>query len=104
MKESKGKPYKKYLAELKAEVLAIAERQELSLKEIGGRSVAGLFLTGLMDESMKTPEHEKRCDSVRDGYVVLLRVGQDRLVHINMASGFSCHAQTRYRVLMWSMS
>ena len=35
MKESKRKPYKKYSAELKAEVVAIAERQELSLKEIG---------------------------------------------------------------------
>ncbi len=27
---------------------------------------------------MKTPEHEERCDAIRDGYVVPLSAGQDR--------------------------
>lgn len=57
---------------------------------------AGLFLTGLIAKSMKTSEHEKRFDAIRDGYVVPLRAGQNCQVHINMASGFSCHATTGY--------
>ncbi len=68
------------------------EQQSKELFDLG----AVLFLTGLIAKSMKTPEHEKRCDAILDGYVVPPRVGQDRQVHINMASGFSCHAKTRY--------
>ena len=71
------------------------EQIEQQAKELFDHG-AGLFLTGLIAKSMKTPEHEKRCDAIRDGYVVPLRAGQDRQVHINMASGFSCHAKTRY--------
>jgi hypothetical protein len=71
------------------------EQIEQQAKELFDHG-AGLFLTGLIAKSMKTPEHEKRCDALRDGYVVSLRAGQDRQVHINMASGFSCHAKTRY--------
>jgi hypothetical protein len=70
------------------------EQIEQQTKELFDHG-AGLFLTGLIAKSMKTPEHEKRCDAIRDGYIVPLRAGQDRQVHINMASGFSCHAKTR---------
>jgi hypothetical protein len=71
------------------------EQIEQQTKELFDHG-AGLFLTGLIAKSMKTPEHEQRCDAIRDGYIVPLRAGQDRQVHINMASGFSCHAKTRY--------
>lgn len=57
---------------------------------------AGLFLTGLIAKSMKTLEHQQRCDSVRENYVAPLRAGQDRQMEVHLASGFSCHAKTRY--------
>lgn len=71
------------------------EKVEQATKELFDEG-AGLFLVGLIAKSMKTPEHQQRSEVLRDNYAVPLRSGQDRQVHINMASGFSCHAKTRY--------
>ncbi|MCY3011516.1 MAG: hypothetical protein NTY42_17045 [Planctomycetota bacterium] len=57
---------------------------------------AGLFLTGLIAKTMKTVKHQQRSDEVREKYIIPLRSGQDRQIEVHMASGFSCHAKTRY--------
>ena len=71
------------------------ERVEQMAKELFDHG-AGLFLTGLIAKTMKSPEHEQRSDNVRDGYCVPLRTGQDRQIQVHLGSGFSCHAKTRY--------
>lgn len=71
------------------------ERVEQMAKELFDHG-AGLFLTGLIAKTMKSPEHEQRSDNVRDGYCVPLRTGQDRQIQVHLGSGFACHAKTRY--------
>lgn len=70
----------------------LVEQQTKELFDYG----AGLFLTGLIAKTMKTTKHQQRCDEVRDNYIIPLRSGQDRPIDVHMASGFACHAKTRY--------
>jgi hypothetical protein len=80
--------------ELNADPMKL-ESIERKIHELFARG-AGLFLTGLIAESMKQPEHQARCEQVRNEYAVRLKSGEDRQIEIRFANGFSCFATTRY--------